>query len=376
MPQTRERLFALMAIVLSGLLTLGGLELVLRLLPVGSGLRSEPVTAANPVFHYEPNTDYLFSIGWNFRFVNRGHINNSGYVNDQNYRADDPSPMIAVIGDSYIEALMVPYAQTVSGRLAAALAPHARVYTFAASGSPLSQYLVWARQAVEEYHARAVIINVVWNDFDESFAAYRHAPHFWFYTRQGDGSLKLTLFEHQRGLLRSLALHSALARYLLINLKIESAILRTPFLHDLLAPGVQAAPTVPDDLPPDADAERTQVSYEVIDAILRDVPKMIALPPERILFVVQGFHYPDVAAASAGLYFDRMRKTFLARAQAAGYGTIDLDPFFFAHYAAHHEAFEVPDDGHWNGVAHAVVADAIRQSGFLERSLHAMASPK
>lgn len=65
-----------------------------------------------------------------------------------------------------------------------------------------------------------------------------------------------------------------------------------------------------------------------------------------------------------------------SRAQGAGYGTINLDPFFFAHYAAHHQAFEAPGDEHWNGVAHGVAADAIRQSGFLERSLQVVAQPK
>ena len=65
--------------------------------------------------------------------------------------------------------MMVPYAETLYGRLARTLRGRLRVYSFGASGAPLSQYLIWAGHAVREYGARAVVINVVGNDFDESY---------------------------------------------------------------------------------------------------------------------------------------------------------------------------------------------------------------
>ena len=67
-----------------------------------------------------------------------------------------------------------------------------RVYSFAGSGAPLSQYLVWAGYAVKEYGARAVVINVVGNDFDESLSAYRLGPGFWQYAPDANGVLQLT----------------------------------------------------------------------------------------------------------------------------------------------------------------------------------------
>jgi len=42
-----------------------------------------------------------------------------------------------------------------------------RFYSFAASGAPLSQFLVWARYAVSKFKARALVINVVGSDFDQ-----------------------------------------------------------------------------------------------------------------------------------------------------------------------------------------------------------------
>jgi hypothetical protein len=71
---------------------------------------------------------------------------------------------------------MVPYPKTLYGRLAEKLEGRFRVYSFGASGAPLSQYLIWASYAVHKYGARAAVINVVGNDFDESHVAYKAGP--------------------------------------------------------------------------------------------------------------------------------------------------------------------------------------------------------
>jgi hypothetical protein len=82
---------------------------------------------------------------------------------------------------------------------------------------------------------------------------------------------------------------------------------------------------------------------------------------------MDGFHYPAIAAAAAGGYYDRIRTAFLAKAAALGYGALDLDRLFFARYRQTNDSFEVLDDGHWNTIGHQVAADAVLTSGFLER---------
>ena len=134
-PRFRQFLFALIAVALTVIACLGLAEIVLRFLPVQSGLRTQPVNAENPVFHFTPERDVTFSRGWNFDLVNRRRVNNAGWVNDQHYRQQDETPLLAVIGDSYIEALMVPYDKTLYGRLARSLAGRLRVYSFGASGA-------------------------------------------------------------------------------------------------------------------------------------------------------------------------------------------------------------------------------------------------
>jgi hypothetical protein len=364
MSKRRQWLFAIITPILSVLACLLVAEVVLHFFPVASGLGSRPVSHDSPVLHFEPNRNYVFSQGWRFDNVNRGLVNNAGFVNNQDYHKDDPLPLIAVVGDSFIEAQMVPYAQTMQGRMAAALRGEFRVYSFAGGGAPLSQYLIWARHAVREYGARAVIINVVFNDFDESHVAYKiGAPGFWLYAPGRDGELRLTLMDHRPGTLWSLARKSALARYLLINLKLNGYF-SMRWVHELLLVRPAGAQVLP---PEDDDPARIKRSYAVIDAFFRDLPALVELPPERVLFTLDGFHHPEFAGIKAGGYFDRMRRAFRAGAESLGYEVIDPDPFFFEHLRRTGELANFPGDHHWNAAGHGVAAATVLSSRFLAR---------
>ena len=59
-----------------------------------------------------------------------------------------------------------------------------------------------------------------------------------------------------------------------------------------------------------------------------------------------------------------MRRFFLAEAARRGYRTVDMDENF--HPAARDNPslrFEWPMDGHWNGLAHGLAAEAVVRSG-------------
>jgi hypothetical protein len=252
---------------------------------------------------------------------------------------------------------MVPYAQTEYGRLAKALEGRIRVYSFGASGAPLSQYLIWARHAVREYGARAVVINVVGNDFDQSHIAYDNGPGWWVYAPGPDGTLHLQLVEYRPGWLRSLASHSSLARYVFLNLQLPNALSRIwTFLSGSRA---MAAPPYAGNTAAVADPARLSASVAAIDAMFRDLPATVGLSPDRVLFTLDGFRYPEAGSFYGGSYFDRMRRVFRSKAEALGYEVIDLDVSFFEHYAAHGQRFEYPYDGHWNETGHAVAAHAV-----------------
>src|SRR5437762_2017287 len=146
MPSRRRRLiFSLIAILCGIALPVLILEIALRFLPVSSVTGTMGVDQNNPIIRFTPNQAFTFSKGWQFAIVNIGRINNYGFVNDQDYtRADERGPVV-IIGDSYVEARMVPYQQTVQGRLAKRLENKRNVYSIGISGAQLAQYLAFAQ---------------------------------------------------------------------------------------------------------------------------------------------------------------------------------------------------------------------------------------
>lgn len=349
-------------------------EAVLQFLPVATGLRSQPVNAETPVFRFAANRDFVWSVGPEFAIVNRGRTNNAGYVSDIDYDRDDPRPLLAVIGDSYVEALMVPWRQTMQARLAEAAEPEARVYAFAASGAPLSQYLVFAASAVQDYGATHLVIVVVGNDFDESLSTYKYGPGFHLFVPRGDGSLELTRFDLAPSTLRRLVQRSALARYVIFNLQGNLAAAR---LRDMLL-GTARASVFVGNVPAAADPERVRLSEAAIERFLDLLPRMTGLAPERVLLVLDGrrpeLYTAEGLAATEGAYFARMRRSLIAKSEAAGFGVLDLEPVFAAEHRRTGRRFEFETDSHWSGEGHRVAAEAVMASD-LWRAFRARTTP-
>jgi hypothetical protein len=368
--KTKESLLGgiTVAIAIMGFLAVA--ECVLRFLPVRTSPPIVPVTQIDPVFHYTPNRSFVYSKDWDLTMVNYSHTNNDGWVNKLDYRKDDPLPLIGVIGDSFIEALPIPPDSTAQGHLSESLKGKFRVYSFAASGAPLSQYLVWAAHAARKYKAKALIINVVGNDYDESHLSYSlQIPGFWIYAPETSGELRLQLLEYHPGAIRSLLKMSALARYLFLNLNVKEALLHTQWgsfvfgEHYIIGEQHNYAGNTS----ANPDPARIEASVAAIDAFFRDLPKYTGLQPDRIMFTMDGFRYQDAANAGKGSYYDIMRTVFRKTAETLGYEVIDMDPLFFADFQLNGNRFEYPRDAHWNPTAHALVAKAILSSKLIGR---------
>src|SRR4051812_26195055 len=195
------------------------LEVAFRFLPVAEAPWVKPPTAANPIQRYVPNASFTWSVGWNFQLVTHGRTNAQGFVADYDYDAAAISPLVAVIGDSFIEALSVPFAKSLTGRLQQALGARGRAYAFAQSGAPLSQYVAYARHACEVYHPQRIVVSVVGNDFDESVFGNRLRDGFFHLHPKPDGGFDFRLSPvPPMRLAERAARHSALALYLFRNL--------------------------------------------------------------------------------------------------------------------------------------------------------------
>ena len=355
----RQSLFAVISIALGVAVPLVTAELVLRFFPVSTGLGSQPVDAENPVFRFTPDSTYVWSKGWDFSIVNRGRINNAGFVNDRDYRTDASTPLLAIIGDSYVEAAMVPYPETLQGRLARIVEGQGRVYSFAASGAPLSQYLIWAQHARDQYRPDAMVFVIVANDFDESLLAYKQGPGFHHYHEGTDGTLRLVRVDYTPSPLRQALRLSALVRYAFFNLEAPAAAPRLRAVMQARADDAEPKEHL-GNVPRTVPTKQLTDAKRAVDAFFRDLPEMSGLPSDRILFVVDGVRYPQNSDPEA--FFPKMRTYFLKRAAALGYGAIDMDRVFMPEHAANATRFEFPTDGHWNANGHRFAAEAVAGS--------------
>ena len=172
-------------------------EVLLRLHPTSyEGARLLPVDDRQPVARLQPNREFTWSRDWNFSIVNTVQVNNAGFVNDIDYDSDAPGPLLAVIGDSYVAAKMVPYRRTCAGRLATMLAPAARVYAFGHSGAPLSQYLSWVEYARDAFRPNGLIVVIIENDYDKSLIEYHGHPGYHHFVEREDGRLDLARVDY------------------------------------------------------------------------------------------------------------------------------------------------------------------------------------
>jgi hypothetical protein len=338
------------------------MEVVLRFLPVNEGLRVLPVNQTNPILRFTPNRISVWSRGWDFSLVNRVRTNNYGFVSNIDYDPLATSPLLAIVGDSYVEAAMVPYDQTGAARLAERLRGVARVYSFGASGAALSQYLAYAEYARDIFHPDSLVIVVVGNDFDESLMKYKAAPGYHYFVETGDNKLVLKRVDLQVSPLRKLVRASALGMYLTTNLNIENTLTR---LMGNKASPAERVPTFVGNTATTADPTRVADSQRAVDEFLKILPEMSGLDSTKIVLAVDGIRpnlYDSSLESAQGSYFDVMRRYFMAGAKAKGFEVIDMQQEFIDHYKKHGQVFEFPSDDHWNAIGHEVFADAVARS--------------
>jgi len=364
-----KKLAGHVAVIIFGIiLALGLAEGALRLLPVNSGLNAQAVNEAQPVFRFRPDADYVWSKGPGLSMVNKGHINNEGFINDNDYEQSADLPVMAVIGDSYVEASMIPFPQSIAGRLAGALKEKTRVYSFAASGAPLSQYLAWAEFARKTYRPRSMVFVVVGNDFDESLLAYKQAPGFHYFALKQDGDPTLRRIDYEPETWRIILRRSALARYLILNLHADIMV-RDPvnFWRSILSPPPSNA--FAGNVPLTVSPERGNAAKSAVEAFFRELPARSGLPPERILFLVDGFRYPpendEEAIRRKSGFFADMRSFFISVARMRGYSPIDMDDLFIPRFRDEGQRFDFAQDGHWNALGHRLAGEAVLNSAVI-----------
>ena len=123
----------------------------------------------DPVVRYRPNEKWIYSAAWDFFIVKEVRTNNAGWVSDIDYVRDADTPLVAFVGDSFVQGDQLPWQHSCHGRLSIRLDGQIRVYSFGHNAAPLSQHLGYAEHIRDTYRPAALVIPIIENDFDQSF---------------------------------------------------------------------------------------------------------------------------------------------------------------------------------------------------------------
>lgn len=315
------------------------MEAALRLLPVNSGLRMQSTSAESPYSRFVPDQAYTYSFGWALGNARHGKINHDGFNNSADFH---DGARALVVGDSFIEALMLDYPDTLQGRLDAALG--GGVYAAAASANGLADSLEVVRHFVPRIHAATVVLFVEPGDISELVGV---APRGHSYFVVADGAVSLRHNPYSESASKQLMLRSSLVRYVYYNLKFPE------WLAGKLAP-----PRRPVAAPAVANAERRRALdyyFDQLHAVERanGTRFVFLLDPDRKAIYADG-------RAGASAWHGADREFMLAAARDAGFAVVDPQPAFAAHWGQRRERMDfLPMDGHWNAVGHRIAAEQL-----------------
>ena len=158
------------------LLALLAMESTLRCLPVNAGWGNPQPTPDQPLIRYVPGAAFVYSRGWNFANVQRGRFNNLGFASSYDYVVG--APAVAVIGDSYVEAPMIPDGKRLHEQLQSLLPKGVQSLGLGQSGADLADDLVMARFAAKRFPLRGLVFLL--SPADVSGAGNPRPRGFWF----------------------------------------------------------------------------------------------------------------------------------------------------------------------------------------------------
>lgn len=324
------------------------LELVLRVLPVLSGTYAADPRAAWPVHTMIPHSSFTYSTGWNLQNIQRGRINNYGYVAPFDYEPGT-GDAIAVFGDSYVEAQMNDYDDTLQGSLNDYLKTPRTVLNFGSAGAEMPDYLGIAPLVRRDFSPQWAVVVITMGDFTRGFSA---GPGYFKWQPGQSPPVKLVPEIHRSALSKWLRT-VALIRYSRGNLSVRPGELIQLRRGAVVAEG--ASPCRNEVLSKDDET--------LLEAFARELPPALGLPPGRVILIFDS----DRKAIYAGKTRDEARKCLTRAARAndrlqelaaqSGIHVIDSYDTFARHFADRLGPLDrSPLDAHWNPAAHRLMA--------------------
>ena len=265
---------------------------------------------------------------------------------------------IAVIGDSYVEAMQVAHDKSLAERAATELARDrpADAYRFGISGAPLSQYLLMAEREVTRYAPDWIVVVLVHNDFDESLspAVGRYTSSF-LRVRIANGAVEEIAPVPWRPGAREWLRRTATARYLYYRWQVRPELLR-----DLLVPVARADAGYSANIDVASVLRQMPDVAAVTDHLFGRLAAVARAAGARLLLVMDGDRQAIYAGRDSPALALNAMAAELARKHAIPF--LDLHPVFAADWQRRRQRFEHVSDNHWNEHGHAVAGHAVAQA--------------
>jgi hypothetical protein len=301
------------------------------------------------VLRYDPGraSAGVFTAGMFAQQRARWRINNDGWNSDIDYIAGSRNkPLIAVIGDSFVEAFQVDPEKNFAAVLRRRLAPDYDVYSFGMQGAPMSQYLHMSRYVARRFQPDIMVFTIVHNDFDESLRSLYHRPFYMQLLCENGEFVETEVVEYSSPRINQWIRKSATARYLWLNANIGSFTEVTKRGGDLNA---------------NIKVDEVMENRETIeDAVLLLVQRIQRENPDRkIVYMMDAPRFDIYAGRLASSNVRWLNDLMDRTCEEVGCHFIDLSAPFSEVFRNDSLRFDSPYDAHWNERGHRVAGEVL-----------------
>jgi hypothetical protein len=309
------------------------------------------------LLHLKPQTSGQFTAGRFAQVRGRWRSNNCGWNSEIDYvpGIGKKRPLVAVIGDSYVEAFQVDVDQRFPALLQKLMGDDSLVYSFGISGAALSQYLHISRYVNQVFHPQILVINVVHNDFDESLATLGRVPKFLQIAWQNGAFVEIPPEPFQHSTFSRICRWSAVIRYLEMNCDFYHLIKNiSRQLHPPPKPPIYNANIDVEAVTRERDLIRQGIRYMVAKIRAENADKRVIIQMDGPRFDI----YPNNLANSNVWWMHEILRDACRESRIE---FLDLTEPFRRHFEKHRQNFENAQVGeaHWNKLGHEVVARAL-----------------
>jgi hypothetical protein len=327
-----------------------------------------------PYWQSDAGVGYRHHPGLQGRFVSgaynvRFRVNNRGWnsLKDYSERREEGVGRVAIVGDSYVEALQVDVGEAfgeVLERLLRQEGKPVEVYRYGISGASTAYAHDLLPLEVLRDRPDCVIYLFIDNDLEDS-VPFLGSPQRWGprYDLDPGGALRrLPLSTYEPRLLSRTLSHLALFRYFWINRGLGT-----------FGQTGGGWGRIQDAKLAEEEGLEWERGWQVIGGLVGEMAAasraagadfLVVNRPDSANFYPSGF--------SGQLNLDEKQLAELAAAR--DFSFVDLRPWFSRDWEARHEPFEFTDDKHWNRHGHEVAARALKDL-LLERCPSISGSP-